>query len=214
MCSLRYTNSNIPPHTDCTYFEEAPGLQIFHCISGSFSGGLTSLIDGFAVASRMSAQHADAYAVLCNVRIPFRYIGDGYHLSNRCHVFTLDDAGHVVQFRYNNCDRAPLDAATLALHPQAGAPPVAGRVTYEHVYDALQKLHRVMDDPSMKVQFKLAPGKVPLPCAFLLACPRLTAAPPRQLSSTTGASFTRAPSSSAAAAFAGRTCNRRSGWAA
>ena len=171
MCFLRYTNSNIPPHTDCTYFEEAPGLQIFHCISGSYSGGLTSLIDGFAVASRMSAQHADAYAVLCNVRIPFRYIGDGYHLSNRCHVFTLDDAGHVVQFRYNNCDRAPLDAATLALHPQAGAPPVAGRVTYEHVYDALQKLHRVMDDPSMKVQFKLAPGKVPLPCAFLLRVP-------------------------------------------
>ncbi len=214
ICFLRYTNSNIPPHTDCTYFEEAPGLQIFHCISGSYSGGLTSLIDGFAVASRMSAQHADAYAVLCNVRIPFRYIGDGYHLSNRCHVFTLDDAGHVVQFRYNNCDRAPLDAATLALHPQSGAPPFAGCVTYEHVYDALQKLHRVMDDPSMKVQFKLAPGKVPLPCAFHLACPCLTAAPPRQSSSTTGASFTRAPSSLAAAAFAERTCNRRSGWAA
>jgi len=179
VCCLRYTSSNIPPHTDCTYFEEAPGLQIFHCISGSYSGGLTSLIDGFAVANRMSLQHADAYAVLCSVRLPFRYIGDGYHLSNRCHVFTLDDGGHCVQFRYNNCDRAPLDAATLATHPQAGAPPVSGQVTYERVYDALQKLHRVLDEASMKVQFKLKPGKVALHAPSSSKCPLfLTAALP------------------------------------
>ena len=157
---FRYTNLNIPPHTDGTYYEDVPGLQIFHCISGSYSGGLTSLIDGFAVAERMRAQHPDAFAVLCSVRLPFRYIGDGYHLSNRTHVFTLDDTGRVVQFRYNNCDRAPLDAATLVPVLQAAAPPIADAITYERVYDALQRLHELLDDSSMQVQFKLAPGKV------------------------------------------------------
>jgi alpha-ketoglutarate-dependent taurine dioxygenase len=153
---------NIPPHTDGTYYEDVPGLQIFHCISGSYSGGLTSLIDGFAVAERMRAQHPDAFAVLCSVRLPFRYIGDGYHLSNRTHVFTLDDTGSVVQFRYNNCDRAPLDAATLVPVLQAAALPIAGAITYERIYDALQRLHELLDDSSMQVQFKLAPGKVML----------------------------------------------------
>jgi hypothetical protein len=163
--SFRYTNLNIPPHTDGTYYEDVPGLQIFHCISGSYSGGLTSLIDGFAVAERMRRQHADAFAVLCSVRLPFRYIGDGYHLSNRTHVFTLDSAGCVVQFRYNNCDRAPLDAATLVPVPQAAGPPVAGAITYERVYDALQQLQQLLDDASMRVQFKLAPGKVHRGCS-------------------------------------------------
>lgn len=159
MDDLAYTNLNIPPHTDGTYYEDVPGLQIFHCISGSYSGGLTSLIDGFAVAERMRAQHPDAFAVLCSVRLPFRYIGDGYHLSNRTHVFTLDDTGRVVQFRYNNCDRAPIDAATLVPVLQAAAPPIAVAITYERVYDALQRLHELLDDSSMQVQFKLAPGK-------------------------------------------------------
>ena len=169
MCAFRYTNLNIPPHTDGTYYEDVPGLQIFHCISGSYSGGLTSLIDGFAVAERMRWQHPDAFAVLCSVRLPFRYIGDGYHLFNRTHVFTLDSAGRVGQFRYNNCDRAPLDAATLVPVPQAAAPPVTGTITYERVYDALQALQQVLDDASMRVQFKLAPGKVQR-CYCMLDC--------------------------------------------
>jgi hypothetical protein len=162
---LRYTNSNIPPHTDGTYFEDAPGLQIFHCISGSYTGGVTSLVDGFAVADRMRAQNADAFAVLCNVQLPFRYIGDGYHLRNRTHVFTLNDTGRVAQFRYNNCDRAPLDAATLVPVSQTAAPSVSGAITYERVYHALQLLHQLLDDASMKVQFKLAPGKVHRGCS-------------------------------------------------
>ena len=168
MRCCRYTNLNIPPHTDGTYYEDAPGLQIFHCISGSYSGGLTSLIDGFAVAERMRAQHADDFAVLCSVRLPFRYIGDGYHLSNRTHVFTLDNSSRVVQFRYNNCDRAPLDSATLVPAPQAAAPPVAGAITYERVYHALQQLHQLLDDASMRVQFKLSPGKVHYCCYALV----------------------------------------------
>ncbi len=108
----------------------------------------------------MRMQHADAFALLCNVQLPFRYIGDGYHLFNRTHVFTLNGTGQLVQFRYNNCDRAPLDAASLALVPQPAAPSVVGPITYERVYDALQQLHQLLDDSSMKVQFKLTPGKV------------------------------------------------------
>ena len=165
--SFRYTNLSIPPHTDGTYYEDVPGLQIFHCISGSYNGGLTSLIDGFAVAERMRVRHADAFAVLCNVRLPFRYIGDGYHLANRTHVFTLDHTGRVLQFRYNNCDRAPLDSATLVPASQTAAPPVADAITYERVYDALHQLHQLLDDTSMRVQFKLAPGKVPTAAALL-----------------------------------------------
>jgi gamma-butyrobetaine dioxygenase len=135
-------------------------LQIFHCIDGSYSGGITSLIDGFALADRMRLQNADAFSVLCNVKLPFHYIGDGYHFSNRTHIFTLDEDGRVVEFRYNNCDRAPLDAATLTPFPQAGAPSVVGAITYERIYSALRMLHNLLEDASMKVQFKLTPGKV------------------------------------------------------
>jgi hypothetical protein len=124
----------------------------------------------------MRRQNPDSFAVLCNVQLPFHYIGDGYHLSNRTHVFTLNERGRVAQFRYNNCDRAPLDAATLAPIAQLGAPHVDGAITYDRVYNALQLLHHMLDDASMKVQFKLAPGKVTFPSFASLTRPVSTAA--------------------------------------
>jgi hypothetical protein len=125
----------------------------------------------------MQRASPEAFALLCNVQLPFHYIGDGYHLCNRTHVFTLGDGGRVAQFRYNNCDRAPLDAATLAPVPQPGAPRLHGAITYDRVYDALQLLHHVLEDASMKLQFKLAPGKVTRPSPAPLSRPLSTPAP-------------------------------------
>lgn len=42
-----FTNMELLPHTDGTYWRDAPGLQIFNCVEQSSQGGGTWLVDGF-----------------------------------------------------------------------------------------------------------------------------------------------------------------------
>ena len=41
-----YSTVALPAHTDGNYFEDPPGLQIFHCLKADPQGGDTLLVDG------------------------------------------------------------------------------------------------------------------------------------------------------------------------
>ena len=52
---LAYTSVSLDPHTDNPYRATVPGIQLLHCLVNETRGGLSTLVDGFAVARQLRA---------------------------------------------------------------------------------------------------------------------------------------------------------------
>ena len=58
---LAYTSVSLDPHTDNPYRAPVPGIQLLHCLVNETRGGLSTLVDGFAVAQALRAQDRAAF---------------------------------------------------------------------------------------------------------------------------------------------------------
>lgn len=142
-----YTSNELRAHTDGTYSHDAPGLQLLHCLHFEGDGGDSTLVDGFAIARRLEAEHPDEFETLSTVVVPGQYIGDGAHLMAARPVFRHDYTGRLVQVSFNNYDRAPFlldEADQLAF------------------YDALRAFDKLANEPAMQWRHRLAPGEAML----------------------------------------------------
>ncbi|KAK6015307.1 taurine catabolism dioxygenase, TauD/TfdA family, partial [Ostertagia ostertagi] len=72
-----YGSDTIGPHTDGTYFNQTPGIQVFHCLHAAEQGGDTVLVDGFECATQLRNQNPDAFKLLSERRIEHHYIESG-----------------------------------------------------------------------------------------------------------------------------------------
>ena len=140
-----YTSVAIGPHTDGTYSNDPPGLQMFQCLEFDGSGGESTLVDGFNVAETIRKTDPKAFKVLSEVKVPAHYLGDGVHLRSEHPIIGLDDNGDLSQIAYNNYDRAPFNL---------GAAPMS------EFYRALTLFHRLINDPAYEISMKLVPGTV------------------------------------------------------
>ncbi|MEX0759435.1 MAG: trimethyllysine dioxygenase [Tistlia sp.] len=140
-----YTPGTIGPHTDGTYVEDAPGLQLFHCLEFEGEGGESLLIDGFRVAADLKREDPEAYAVLSRVAVPGQYLEEGVHLRAERPVMRHDAAGRLLQVSFNNHDRAPF----LLPEPEMSA-----------FYRALGAFWRRLEDPGYQLRTHLDPGRV------------------------------------------------------
>ena len=139
-----YTNKELRGHTDGTYSHDAPGFQMLHCLGFEGQGGESTLVDAFAVARRMEAEHPDEFEVFSTVAVPGAYVGDGAHLQSARPVFRHDHTGRLVQVSYNNYDRAPFlleEADQIAF------------------YDAVRAFETIAGDESMQWRHVLQPGE-------------------------------------------------------
>lgn len=86
------TCSNDASHaqTDNTYFADAAGLKILHCISRDGIGGENFLVDGFNVVNSLRQQNPEAYEYLCKANITYEYIEDGYHFKHYGPIINID----------------------------------------------------------------------------------------------------------------------------
>ncbi|KAH9823382.1 hypothetical protein DFH28DRAFT_357644 [Melampsora americana] len=109
-----YTNLPLGAHTDTTYFSDPAGLQLFHLLSPveSHSGGMSLLVDGFAVASRLKELHPWAYETLSQVPVDSHASGgEGVALRPLLPSPVLTHhprSGELVIIRWNPDDRRPL----------------------------------------------------------------------------------------------------------
>jgi trimethyllysine dioxygenase len=140
-----YTSVAIGPHTDGTYSNDSPGLQMFHCLAFDGSGGESTLVDGFKVAQTIRYSDPEAFDILSEVRVPAHYVGDGVHLRAEHPVIGLDQRGELTQIAYNNYDRAP-----FRLPPARMA----------EFYRALALFNRLINDPTYEISMRLVPGTV------------------------------------------------------
>merc|ERR1711862_318609 len=65
-----YTNLELKPHNDCCYLNDVPAIQVFNCVAQSEAGGMTWLVDGFAVANKLREQDPEAFRFFSTTGIP------------------------------------------------------------------------------------------------------------------------------------------------
>ena len=99
--NLAYTSVALPLHTDLPNQEVPPGYQFLHCLANEATGGGSLFADGFAMAKDLRDEDPEAFRLLCEVPIPFRFHDGDADIRVHEPVITLDDEGEVIEIRYN-----------------------------------------------------------------------------------------------------------------
>lgn len=137
----------LAPHNDHTYFNDAGGLLVLHCLHHEGTGGENFLIDSFQVADKIKREHPASYERLTKTVVAAEYKESGRHHKYASPIFNLDPmSGEMVQIRYNMDDRIPLNT-------------VAADKIRDFYYD-LKLLTRELQSDENQITFKLKPGRL------------------------------------------------------
>lgn len=99
--NLAYTSVALPLHTDLPNQEVPPGYQFLHCLANEATGGGSLFADGFAMAEDLRQDDPDAFRLLCDIPIPFRFSDNDADIKVHRPVITLGASGQVIEIRYN-----------------------------------------------------------------------------------------------------------------
>lgn len=92
-----YTKNALLPHNDNTYFNDAAGLQILHCIHHNGEGGENLLVDGFKATQDLKDSDGNAFKYLTEVNLTAEYIEETRHHKHTAPVIILSPASHQPQ---------------------------------------------------------------------------------------------------------------------
>ncbi|MBL8894988.1 MAG: gamma-butyrobetaine dioxygenase [Rhizobiales bacterium] len=145
--NLAYTNLGLQAHTDNPYRDPVPTLQLLSCLENTVEGGDSIVIDGFAAAARLQKENPRGFGLLSEHCARFEYAGSkGVRLTSKRPMIELGPDGELIAIRFNNRSAAPLvDVPYEAM---------------EDYYAAYRRFAELVEDPSMQVTFKLAPGEL------------------------------------------------------
>jgi gamma-butyrobetaine dioxygenase len=108
---LAYTSVSLDPHTDNPYRAPVPGIQLLHCLVNETTGGLSTLVDGFAVAQGLRAQDSAAFGVLSSTPVRFKYLDASTELTASAPPIELDVTGALKAIHFSpRLDFVPLFA--------------------------------------------------------------------------------------------------------
>jgi gamma-butyrobetaine dioxygenase len=140
---LAYTSIFLDPHTDNPYRSPVPGVQLLHCLVNETSGGLSTLVDGFAAAEALRAQDPDAFGVLARTPVRFRFRDTDTELVRSASPIELDAALNVEAVNFSpRLDYVPL------LRPQELAAYFRARKAFDHL----------LRSPQFEIRFLLESG--------------------------------------------------------
>jgi len=141
-----YGQEGLPLHTDMTYQQDPPGLQIFTMAQPSTKGGESVYGDGFAVAERLRVVDPEAFETLRQTVRRYRCMdgATGWHLEAHAPVLSVRPNGRVVGIRHNDLDRLP------------DIPPFGSSLEEQQdFYSKLERAHQVWDDLLGMDEFRL-----------------------------------------------------------
>lgn len=108
---LAYTSIALDPHTDNPYRTPVPGIQLLHCLVNETRGGLSTLVDGFAVAQAVRQADPAAFGILTRMPVRFRYIDLDTELTASAPLIELDVCGELKAVHFSpRLDFVPLQA--------------------------------------------------------------------------------------------------------
>ncbi|AUI87532.1 hypothetical protein BS333_14020 [Vibrio azureus] len=140
-----YTDLALGSHTDSTYSHDAPGLQMLLCCHYDAQGGASTMVDGFMLANEILKNRPDLHALLKDVPIMGRYIGDGVNLAAQRCVLRYNRCGKLEQVSFNHYDREPLSPHLDNL---------------QQVYEALVYFETLASSEQYQWKYILKPGEM------------------------------------------------------
>jgi gamma-butyrobetaine dioxygenase len=106
---LAYTSLPLDPHTDNPYRAPVPGIQLLHCLANDTRGGLSTLVDGFAVAAALRDSDPEAFGILTRTPVQFRYLDADTELTASAAPVELDLTGELKAIHFSpRLDFVPL----------------------------------------------------------------------------------------------------------
>ena len=140
---LAYTSLPLDPHTDNPYRAPVPGIQLLHCLVNETSGGLSTLVDGFAVAQALRESHPEAFRILTSTAVRFKYVDVDAELTASAPPIELDVSG-----------------ALKAIHfsPRLDFVPLSEREQLEAYYRARRLFDHRLRAPDFQIRFLLKSG--------------------------------------------------------
>jgi gamma-butyrobetaine hydroxylase len=106
--NLAYTDLGLGLHTDNPYREPVPGFQALHTLIAAPEGGESLFADGFALAEYLRQTAPEAFAILTQTAVPFRYRSKTADLYAERPLIQLNCDGAISAVHYNNRSVAPL----------------------------------------------------------------------------------------------------------
>jgi gamma-butyrobetaine dioxygenase len=105
--SVAYTNLPLVTHTDEGYRDPAPSIQLQHFLRADASGGASTLVDGFRIATDIRRDHPEAFELLATTLHRFHFADATAEHENFSTVIGLDGLGELREIRYSNHSVTP-----------------------------------------------------------------------------------------------------------
>ena len=133
------------PHIDDAFYYSPPGIDVFHCLVNTDVGGMSTYVDGFAIAESLRADEPDAFDALTTLPVTHvrRHPGE-INLRSRGPVIRLDEFGRPSGIRYFDRALGPLDV-----------PPD----DIDRLYDAIRAFSHRMLSPEFTAAIRVEPGQ-------------------------------------------------------
>jgi alpha-ketoglutarate-dependent taurine dioxygenase len=132
------------PHIDDAFYYSPPGIDIFHCLINNEEGGVSTYVDGFAIAESIEYDNPGAYQTLTTLSVShIRRHPDEIDLRSRGPLISLDEFGHPCGVRYFDRALAPLD-----VDPE----------DVDRLYGAIREFNRRMISNEFIASIRVVPG--------------------------------------------------------
>ena len=142
---LAYTSLPLDPHTDNPYRSPVPGVQLLHCLANETTGGLSTLVDGFAAAEALRARDKEAFDLLASTPVRFRYRDDSTDLVASASPIELDVTGRLQAVHFS---------------PRLDFVPLGPPQTLTRYYRARRAFDHLLRSPEFEIRFLLDTGEL------------------------------------------------------
>ena len=142
---LAYTGLALDAHTDNPYRDPVPGIQLLHCLVNESTGGMSTLVDGFAVAEHLRLADPAAWKILSTTPVRFHYRDSGTVLVHHAPMIELDSAGNFAGIRFS---------------PRLDYVPLLQPAVLDEFYRARRVLDHLLRSDQFEIRFLLADGEL------------------------------------------------------
>jgi gamma-butyrobetaine dioxygenase len=140
---LAYTPLKLDPHTDNPYRSPVPGVQLLHCVANETSGGLSTLVDGYAVAAALRTRDPEAFRILSTIPVRFLFRDKDTEMISSAPLIELDAGGN---------------ARTIRFSPRLDFVPLLPPAQLSAYYRARRALGQALRSEEFEIRFLLGKG--------------------------------------------------------
>jgi gamma-butyrobetaine dioxygenase len=143
--AVAYTAMGLELHNDLVNWRFPPDVQMLSCLKSSVTGGESLFADGFCVAEDLRARNPEAFELLSQQLVEFRFHDANCDIRASAPMLTLDKSGQLTRIRFNNWLRSSLKVSEELVAP---------------MYEAIAALWALLRDTHYHLNLKLRPGEL------------------------------------------------------